>query len=176
MALNQFIGTVTLMAALKTLIAALESAPGVKMFERVDYFATPNLVEALQQLKIAKSRICLIVPSANNYDTKIAGREVQTETIREFILLLADRDFGKRQNALTGGTNSPGVVAMNDLLEDRLLGQNLNQAPIPIKLRPSTSEVFQLLGNDEDQTTGRIAWQMTWQCSAGRKIVTESLA
>lgn len=172
--MNTFIPTLTLMGQVKTLLTALQLSPGVALFDKVEVYSTPDLVKARRELLLFDNRLCLIIPSGNDYENKFAGKEVQTEVKREFVLLLTDRDFSKRKNAALGsGSDTPGVVKMNDLVEAALLGQNLGQSPVMLRMHPLNSEAFQLVGESEEQSTGRAAWQMTWQCSGGRMVVTE---
>ncbi len=169
-----FLQTIDLMAALKAALEAIELAPGVKLFDRVDYFSSPNLLNAFDELRIFKRRVCLIVPSADDYTNRVEGASLTTNTTREFILLLADRDYGVRQRAQIGDSDDPiekpGVLRMKDKLEAELLGSDLGNSPRLVALRPTEGQAFVLQGKDRDEAAGREGWQMTWIADAGDAI------
>src|SRR5688572_21331605 len=111
---NTFIPTLELLDKVKTLLAALETAPGVKLFDKVEFFAHADIVAALEDLRIFKQKVCLIVPSGDSYENAEAGTDLRSEVQREFVLLFADRDYGKRQDASTGDATRKGVIYMKD--------------------------------------------------------------
>jgi hypothetical protein len=168
--MNTFISTLDLLTKLKTFLAALELSPGVKLFERTEIYENADLVKAIQDLKISRDRICIIIPSSNEYATNFAGEQVQSEAKRQFILLMADRVAGSSQGGLLGTATKPGVVKMSDMVEDALTGNNLGCMPVRIKMHALSGEPFSLAAEDR---SNRSCWQMTWQCSAGRKVVVE---
>jgi hypothetical protein len=170
---NTFISTLELLGRVKARLVAMEASAGVPLFDKVEFYAQPNIVKALEELRLFKQKICLIVPSGDDYESEFAGVDVRSEVTREFVLLFSDRDYGKRQDASTGDEKRVGVIAMKDAIEENLLGQNLDYNPRMIRLRPMTGEAVLLSDKDKDRLTGREAWSMTWQASGGRKIVRE---
>ncbi len=165
-----FIPTLDLLAAVKAAIEAIEVSPGVELFETVEFFSEPDLLKALDQLRLAKSSICLIVPDSDRYETTKAGRENRTEVFRQFFLLMTDRHFGRAQSGSTGDGSHQGVVAKKDRVEDQLCGVNLNFVPRLIRAHPVSGQSFQIA---LDQSAGRKAWQMTWELSGGWKVTQE---
>ncbi len=165
-----FIPTLDLLNAIQTAIAALESSPGVAVFEKVAFYSEPDLVKAIEELRLVKSSLCLIVPDADRYEMTKAGREMRTEVLREVVVLMADRHFGNPQAGATGDATHLGVVAKKDILEDKLTGLNLGFQPRLIRLHPVSGQSFQIA---LDKGGGRKAWQMTFEVSGGWKIVQE---
>jgi hypothetical protein len=170
---NTFIPTLELLGKVKTLLAALETAPGTKLFEKVEYYSAADLVSALEELRIFKQRVCVIVPSANQYESEMSGTENHLKCWREFVLIFSDRDYGRRQDASTGDAERVGVVAMNDFIEENLAGQNLGYKPRLLNMHPLDGEAVALTKAQKEILSGRSVWSMTWRACAGRKIVRE---
>lgn len=168
-----FIPTLELLAKVKTRLAALNSAPATLLFEKVEFYAHSDLVAALEDLRIFKQRVCLIVPSADSYESQNSGTEIQTEADREFVLLFADRDYGRRQDASSGDAQRVGVIGMKDIIEGDLLGANLDYNPRLLRLRPVAGEPVLLTSAEKDRVSGREAWAQTWRYCAGRETRRE---
>lgn len=168
--MNTFISTLDLLNKLKAFLVAMELTPGVLLFERVEIYENADLVKAIADLKISKNRICVIVPSADEYENGFAGEEVRTEAKREFIFMLADRVAGNTQAGLVGNDTKPGVAKMKGLVEEALTGNNLGCMPVRIRLHALSGGPVTLASEDK---ANRSCWQMTWQCSGGRKVVVE---
>ena len=170
---NEFIPTIDIMAALKTFLAAIVLTPAegetpeVKLFDKVEFYTMPNLVKALEDLRIFKQRVCLIVPSGDEFDNEVEGRQLTSDADYEFVLLMADRDYGRRQDASTGDDKRPGVIRIKDIVIKELLGENLGFAPRRLNFRPIDGGPVLLSEKQREEASGREAWQITWQCDAG---------
>jgi hypothetical protein len=180
--MNTFLSTLDLMAAMKTFIASIdlspaipaeppdEPTPAVKLFDAVHPYATPNLLQALEDLLEFDDRVCLIIPSGDDFSERRNGRLIEISCVREFELLIADRDYGDRQAAATGSDDAPGVIRMKDLLVEKMLGEDLGFAPRLARSRPAAGQPLLLQGKERDALAGRNAWQMTWRLDAGEMI------
>jgi hypothetical protein len=51
----------------------MELTPGVLLFERVEIYENADLVKAIGDLKISRDRICVIIPSADEYANELCG-------------------------------------------------------------------------------------------------------
>lgn len=172
-----FISTLAIMQAMKTFLAALplvDGAPDVKLFDKVEFYSMPNLVKGLEELRLFKKRICLIIPSGDDFENELQGGDLHCEATYDFELLIADRNYGKRQDAATGddvGPNTnPGVVAMKDIVVEKLFGQSLGFLPRRLNLRPVGGQALLLTAKERDDASGREAWQMTWSADAGDRV------
>lgn len=171
--MSAFIPTLELLAKVKTRLAALTSAPGVLLFDKVEFYAHINIVSALEDLRIFKQRVCLIVPSGDSYESENAGTDLRTVAYRDFVLLFADRDYGRRQDASSGDAQRVGVVGITNIIESDLLGANLDYAPRLIHLHPVEGSPVLLTSQDKDRLNGREAWTMTWRYCAGKTSTRE---
>ncbi len=111
--------TVDLCNALKIALAAIDhpTLAGEKLFQAVDFHEDKNLAEALQQLIIVKSRVCLIVPAGDHYDHVKEARSLYSRRTTSVDLLMADLAYTKGGQAATfGGPTNVGVLAMKDLV------------------------------------------------------------
>ena len=166
-----FIPTLDLLSALKIRLAALELSPGVKAFEQVEYYSQPRLIQALQDLRLFKNRVCLIVPDDDVYEHSLEGRVLDTHCLRSVILLFADRDVGRRQDASTGDpSGTPGVIKLNQLVVDDLLGHSLGFDEG--RVRPDVGGPILIEGKDREHSTGREAWHLDLTIEAGTAITT----
>lgn len=129
------------------------------LFQKVEYFTHTNLPRALNELRIFKHRVALIIPDMDDYRPRRSGRTLYMEPIRKIYLVFADRDYGRRQDAATGDADTPGVIAMKDQVEDLVAGHDLGLRGVVVMPRDGETMTIQ---SDEDraQLTGREAWLM----------------
>ncbi len=163
--------TLDILNALKTKLTALQITSGVAAFDRVEFFSQPNLIVALQELRIFKKRVCLIVPDGDQYEHEHAGRVLVSKTVKRVILLLADQGYGKRQSAETGDSDTYGVIALDKAVIDLLIGQNLGFGP-SVLVRPTFSQPVLIEGETRDQLSGREAWHIDLDIDCGPRKTT----
>lgn len=175
------LATLDLCAALKTFLAAIDhpTLSGEKLFEDVEFYPEKNLADALQQLVIAKQRICLIVPSGDHHTQAKEGRGVRTTVWANLDLVIADRAYlQKGQEAVFGGAKNVGVLAMKDLVM-KALGANpqltIPSAPTVAGLRwcalyPTAGAIIALSDAEERKAPGRQAFVLSYQTPAGQII------
>ncbi len=167
---NKFIRTSALLDALKERIAALEYTAGVPLFEKVEPYPSSDLLKAIADLRAYNSRVCVIVPSADEFTTEIQGSELKVKGTREFVLLMTDQEYTSGKGALVGTDKVIGLINIKDSLEEQMTAQNLNFNPRLIRLVPLGGSSIQSIKPGEAR--GRIAWQMSWRAEAGDRLFT----
>lgn len=169
-----FIKTNDIMVALSAALTALQLpssysaiADYPQVFTRVAAYRNENLIQALEDLyAFGDDRVCLIVPSGDHYDNSTSGTNNYVARTTEFVLLIADRDFSKEQAELTGNAETPGVIALKDLVVAALTGSNLN---LPgIALLPTSGDPLRLTDKEREDAPGRDCWAQTFNTTAGR--------
>lgn len=164
--------TTTILPLLKALLEALTLTPPTPLFEKVEVFSMINLLQALEDLRVFKNRVCLVIPGDDAFENEVAGRELRTPTYRSFHLLMADRNYGARQRASTGSVEStnPGVIVMKEKVEDALVG--INFGLLGARVRPIHGEPFALQDDDRDAAAGRECWKFEISVEAGTRITS----
>ncbi|HWD20513.1 MAG TPA: hypothetical protein VHB20_14670 [Verrucomicrobiae bacterium] len=179
--MNTFLPTIAIMTAVQTwmkaavLTPASAPNPAVNLVEDCQFYSSPDLVRAFQELKSFKNRICLIIPSYDHYQETREGNSLKIHCVRQFTLLLCDRDVGNRQKASTGDPADPahpGVLAMKDYVENNLIALNFDFLPALLVLHPLEGQPFKLVDKDRTDLAGRLGWLMTWQADAGDRVFT----
>ncbi|HEY1170234.1 MAG TPA: hypothetical protein VGH19_02585 [Verrucomicrobiae bacterium] len=163
-----FIDTLAVLAKLKTRLAALELEAGTPLFDKVEYYSSTDLLKALQELRLFKNRVCLIVPGDDDFVNDVSGRSLNTVLERHVFLLLADRDYGRRQSAATGDENTPGVIAMKDRVVSELTGKNLDSRQVLVK--PVNGTPLLIQGPKREEAAGREAWNIELVVECGQML------
>lgn len=171
--------TLDLCAALKTFITAIDhpTLAGQKLFESVEFYPEKNLSDALQQLVIAKERVCLIVPSGDHYTQEKEGRTIRTTIWTSIDLVLADRAYlQKGQEAVFGGDKNVGVLAMKDLVLAAIGAQPQLTNLRWCALYPTGGALITLSDADEKKAPGRQAFALSYDTPAGQLITPITIA
>jgi hypothetical protein len=163
-----FTDTLTILEKLKTRLAALELEPGTPLFDKVEYYSSTDLLRALAELRVFKNRVCFIVPGDDDFFNEVSGRSLNTVVERHVFLLLADRDYGRRQSAATGDENTPGVVAMKDRVVSELTGRNLDLRQVLVK--PVNGTPLLIQGPKREEAAGREAWNLELVVECGQVL------
>lgn len=163
-----FIDTLTILAKLKTRLVALESEPGTPLFDKVEYYSSTDLLRALAELRVFKNRVCFIVPGDDDFLNEVSGRSLNTVVERHVFLLLADRDYGRRQSAATGDDSTTGVVAMKDRVANELTGKNLDTRQVLV--RPVNGTPLLIQGPKREEAAGREAWNLELVVECGQLL------
>jgi len=171
-----FTDTIPIMTALKARMSALKWTPPVDgaieepLFDRVEFYNTPDILQGFAELRIFKKRICLIIPSNDNYENERSGPSLITRLERTIILLISDRDFGNRQHASTGDKNNPSVLEMNRLVINDVIGKNLGF--LGCLVQPKSAGEVTITGQARDDSAGRLAWSIELGVLAGELITS----
>lgn len=148
--------------------------PEVSGERAVRAYSHPNIAAALEELLIFEDRVCLIVPGRDEYQNEENGRELVTRCARTFFILLADRDYGDRLAAHLGDSDTPGVIEMNRLVVENLLGTDLGIRGV--KVMPESGEAMTVTREgtaarvSEDELAGREAWALTLRIDCGEEV------
>jgi hypothetical protein len=152
---------VTLPTAWKTPAEDAFAAGAVKVFDM------QNLELALQELLVFEDRACFIVFQSWEYEPRTAGRVAYTSRQMELVLLMTDRDFGSRNNALVGDADNPGVLRIADAVV-AAIGGDINDSSSPAMLfTRGTGETFTITGEERDNLTGRAGFVQTYVVHGG---------
>ncbi|HVY69676.1 MAG TPA: hypothetical protein VHH73_07080 [Verrucomicrobiae bacterium] len=161
-----FIPSSDLLAALKprlaelTLPAPFVSAPA---FDKVEIFREADVPKAMQELRLFASRLCLLVPDGNEYEPGVEGRVLLTRCHRKLVILLADKQPARPQEASTGSATTPGALLLAELVEDTLTAR-------PVIAEPAYCEILSAEPatiTDENSQPGRVAWIIEARIFAG---------
>lgn len=168
--------TSTLLAALKARLEALQWTPDggdpEALFQQVKYYAEPDLVKALAEIRVIQNRCCLIVPDANEYRNDQQGRSMITGVERTVFLVLTDRDYAQAQDALLGDASRPGVIVMEETVVDDVTGVNLGLRGVRVK--PERGESVFIGGDDAKKIPGRRVRTLELAIEAGETITTNN--
>ena len=167
-----FIKTVPLLTAIKTYLEALTVASddATLLFEEVVLFHTPEMGSAIKRLLLSQTRICLIVPSGDDYQSTVTAGYVHTTAELELELIFADRVWSTTQNtsALFGGGSNIGVVPMKDRVVESLTGADIG---IPGVVLAPLAGSFVTVKDDQDpklkDSPGRESYMSSWSTWAG---------
>ncbi len=168
-----------LLAALKTRLLALDhpTLTGEKLFEVVAYHEDKNLAEALEELIITKSRVCLIVPAGDRFERRKEGRIINVDRYSSLDLVFADKAYTKGgQDAAFGGTKNVGVVAMADLVIEKL-GETPQLTGLRwCSLEPTDGAFLTLAADEQKKATGRQAYVLNYETPSGELTLSPTAA
>lgn len=173
--MSHFVSTLDLLSAVVARCQALELSAGVKLFADVKVFPNADLVEALRKLQVHSKRACFVIPSADSFENARAGRDLESECTRSFVMLITDQTVAGANAATTGDGTNPGVLVMKDAVIEALLGENFEFAPKLVRLRPTEAFALTISSEDQKKIPGRQAWQITWEADCGKTSVSVSL-
>lgn len=164
--------TNTLLAALKTRLEALQWTPGggspEALFQKVEYFSEPDLIKALAEIRVARNRVCLVVPDDNDYANEVSGSTMTTGVERGVFLVIADRDHAAGKDALIGDARRPGVLLMEAKVIEDITGVNLGIRGVRVK--PLAGRQVEIAPDDEKQIPGRKVRVIELVIEAGEMI------
>lgn len=165
-----------LLPALKERLAALQwrrdGQPDQNLFETVEFCSHTDLVRALEQLHLNKNRVALIVPQDDDYlpanVEEVQGRALELRVERQVFILMSDRDMGRRQDASTGDESKPGVLLMNELVVNDLMGSTLGIRGV--RAKPRHGGPFTLQDKARKEQPGREAWNLELLIESGEAV------
>ena len=166
------IATLDLMGALQTRLAAMTltdepSAP--KVFEEVRFSAKKNFLQAVSDLQVANTDVCLIHPVGDTYENARLGAVLQSERFTEFMLLIGTADYSAETGELLDRPDGPSVLTMKDRILEQLTGDNLGfTGPERVALEPLAGAVMQLSYEENGaEIAGRQVWQQVFRTRCG---------
>jgi hypothetical protein len=168
-----FVKTLDILTALQTTIVAIHlpsSYSGVpdypKAFTEVKIYRDQNLIKAFADMLVFDDRACFIVPAGDRDTDHTEGRVTIVDRETDLVLLIADRNYGGEDTALVGEAGAgPGVVALKDLVTEKLTGARLN---LPYVLLVSNGgQPMHLTDTEKEAQAGRDCWALDFKTSAG---------
>lgn len=174
--------TITVLNVLKARLEALqwtppgEGAEPEPAFERVELFDMSDLEAALRELLVFKGRCCFIILDSERFDNSTEGQKLLSRQVRTVVLMIADRNYAKRQKAMVGDSSTPGVLVLKDLVlngeanapEKSVLGlmksgaENLGVVAVPV-----SGSFVGLRDEGRDNLPGRLAWSIDLELRGG---------
>jgi hypothetical protein len=175
-----FTNTLTVLNALKAKLEALQwtpqAGPAEAAFKRVDLFDISEIETALEELFVFKDRVCFVILDSEHFDNEATtSTKVISKMTRSVALLIADRNYGKRQKALIGTDASPGVIALKDIVlngDDRpdssvigLLRDGVTD--LRVYCRPVNGVFIRLQDKKRENLAGRIVYEQDIEIRGG---------
>jgi len=164
-----YVATLTILNGIKTKLEALlyDGGPDL-LFEQIALYDVIDLERAFEDLTFYKKRVCLIVPAEDQYENSRDGMMLTSQRTSRVMVLMADRDDRMGQEAVFGGTNNPGTIAMKDQVIEAIAGESLDT--IGVVLQPLGGEDFEI-GLEESDSPARKGWVQLFETTAGIKKV-----
>lgn len=137
-------------------------------FEAVEAYDMTDLADAMNRLVAQRDRVCLVIYDGTSFDNRVSGTTLHTSSIRQFVLVVADRNFGDRMIALVGSDSAPGAY----LLADRVVEEFRGAIPgiDGCRWEPTETEPMSIEGKVRDELVGRGAMLVTLRCIGGEAM------
>lgn len=164
-----FINKTQILGATKTLLEGViipGSLPIKPAFERVAVYTHDNIAAAIRDLLEFDDRLAFIVPIGDDYENIREGRVMITRKTVEFLILISDRNYGSRVEAMTGSAENPGVALLSDLTVASCVGNKLGLGGT-VHLTPGAGEPIFVTADERDSLAGREAWSQVFRTPAG---------
>lgn len=167
--------TIALLERVKDLLVALplrDHPQHSLAFERVELYRKKNLATAMNDLRIFKeSRVALVIPTGDDFSEKILNEHLASfQRQIMFTVLVADRDYGRRQSAMEGDDNTVGVLTLKDAIldpENDILWNDLGVDGC--RITPEGADPFTLSDDQEEDLPGRECWAVHLRVVSTRK-------
>ena len=166
------ITTLALMGALKTRVEAMTLADldgSPKAFSEVRFSAKKNFLQAVADLQVANTDVCLIHPVGDTFETKRLGAVLEVERTTEFMLLIGTADFSAETGEMLDRPDGPSVLTLKDRVLEQLTGDNLGFTGVErVSLEPLAGAVMQLAYEENGaEIAGRQVWQQVFRTRCG---------
>lgn len=120
-----FLHTNTLIELLRARLESLPLDPalegGERLFQRVAVFGANGLAEAMKATFASEQRLAFIVPVGDAYTGERSRTVLFSQRSTSLVVLLADRAYNQvTAEAVVGGPNAIGILAMKDRVVDNL--------------------------------------------------------
>lgn len=143
-----------------------------KLLQRVDVFGANRLVEAMKATFASEARVCFIVPGGDTHqNSQPDALAVHSRRTTRIALLFADRVMDSTSSeAVTGGKNAVGILALKDAIASDLTDRPL--ALPGVALIPTEGEPIVISPEDSNAgTIGREAWLQWFATYAGETVI-----
>ncbi len=165
------ISTLALMGALKTRLEAMTIADDndAKAFSEVRFSAKKNFLQAVSDLQVANTDVCLIHPVGDTFENARIGAALQTERFTEFMLLIGTEDFSAETGEMLDRPDGPSILTLKDRVLEKFTADNLGfTGPERVSLEPLAGAVMQLSYEENGaELAGRQVWQQVFRTRCG---------
>lgn len=183
--LLMFVTTLALLAAVQARVEAAhysQPAPGdpavlsssgsdPKLFEHTAFYPDRNLARALNDLKIGDNRIALFVPLGDEHKVETKGTVVTSQRYTEFMMVMADRNFGIDAKQLGASGTSPGILNMKDLTVELVTRESFLIGSRVVGVVPDAGAIVQMEWQEDRRpaadTSGRECWNQIFRAYVG---------
>jgi hypothetical protein len=143
----------------------------LKAFDRAEVFDSEQMVEAFRYLLVTEQKVIVLVPMDERFETVIQQRKLMVTRELPVMALISDRVLGNRKDALLGNAETPGALALTELVLPAVTGLLLpNQAaPVPlggVLVEPNSSSVISVK-DTESEAPGRVCVGLLLHCRGG---------
>ena len=166
-------GTAAIIAALVTALQAVQlPAAGGAAFQRVEFFDSEKLAEALKALFITEQRVCVVVPLEERFESVLQQPRLLVKRTLPVLLLISDRVLGESQRKIAllgsaaGPVITPGAEGLVDLVLPAVTGLLLPN-PGGVLCEPVDSCVMTIADKDRAALPGRVAVALELRCTGG---------
>jgi hypothetical protein len=162
--------TLGILQAARTLIEGLQlpDASG-PLFQAVKLYDSADIDKAFADTLVSREqRICFIIPGRTDYVREVDGRTMVIRKYVEFACLICDTDRLTGVDAVFGGANNTGTIALADLLVEALSGEHLGFHNVC--LEPDGGDEMSVT-KEGDSDPGRKGWFQSFRTAAGKKGV-----
>ena len=166
-------GTNDIVQQLVRVARAVEVSPGVKAFDRVEWFDSEVLEDAFRYLLISEKAVCVVVMLDESFEMVLEGPKGCITRRLPVGLLISDRVLGSRQKALSGdGAAVVGAMGLMELLLPAVSGELLAPRPGPpqtarVVVEPKSVGVMSVR-DTEKKLAGRVSVCLEVDCVGGR--------
>lgn len=166
-----FLKTTALFALVKGLLTALETESEEPLFERIEFYDSQKMAEALRALTIFKTRVGILVPAGDTYSNALNGQVLTSSRTTQFHLLIGDRDYSTKPGAFFGTDKNVGVLDMKDIVVEALTGAKVGPGMV---LAPIGGGALTLPDKQAKDSPGRETWVQSFEVLTGRMRVATS--
>lgn len=153
-------------------VPGFEAAGDAAAFGAVNIYAHESISAAIADALVFDDRLAFIVPTERRFENAKEGNTLKARQTLGFVLLLADRVYGDRAAAAIGNAETPGVIALSELVLAALVGRDVGLAGVC--LTPGDGAPFTLTSEEREDLTGREVFAQEFTTEAGTFLVSRA--
>ena len=171
---NHLARTSAILTALKAAVEAITwtraGGTAEPALQAVEIYDLRDLFTAMKEMIATKSRIALVILEGGDFANVTEGRELRARQTRRVTILLADRNWGDRQQGYMGDEKNPGAYTLADLVSEQLRGPLTGVDQVYI--RPVSIEPMLITGMERQNQVGRAAVAVALEIVGGEILVS----
>ena len=165
------IATLSLMGALQERLKTMTLADDgpTLAFDDVRFSSKKNFLQAVADLQVADTDVCLIHPVGDTFENARRGAVLETERFTEFMLMMGTADFTADTGQMLDRPDGPSILTLKDRVLEQLTGDHLGfNGPERVALEPLAGGVMQLTYEENGaEIAGRQVWQQVFRTRCG---------